>query len=117
MWNPWIRSILGLGRQLPVLRFLRSLSSLTPHPLLAGVAPSCLPVPPSPSFPPCSTQRSIAAAWGGTLRLGEWGAQETAGMESGGASSVPGSGEGDQVFESGQMGLSQSGSVWEAGRE
>ena len=38
-------------------------------------------------------------------------------MESGGTSSVPGSGEGEQAFEGGHMGLSQSRSVWEAGRE
>ena len=46
---------------------------LTPYPLLAGVAPSSLPVPPSPSSLPCSTQRSVAAAWRGTLWHGEQG--------------------------------------------
>ena len=38
-------------------------------------------------------------------------------IEFGGTSSVPGSGEGEQAFERGHMGPSQSGSVWEAGRE
>lgn len=66
--------ILGLEPQLPVPKFQRSLSSLlTPHPLLAGVAPLYLQVPPSPSSLPCSTQRSAAAAWRGTLWLGELG--------------------------------------------
>lgn len=63
-WDP------GFGHQLPVPTF-QSLSSIYPHPLLTGVAPSCLPVPPSPSSLLCSTRRSVAAAWRGTLWPGE----------------------------------------------
>lgn len=72
--------ILGREPQLPVPKFQRSLSSvLTPHALLAGAAPSYLRVPPSPSSLPCSTQRSAAATWRGTLWLGELGPRRVQG--------------------------------------
>lgn len=90
VWGRVQTGIQGLGHQLPVLRFPGSLSSLTPCPLLAEVAPSCLPVPPSAFFPPCSTQRSAAATWRGTLWLGEQGRRWRDGVW--GTSSVPGVG-------------------------
>lgn len=61
-------------------RFPRILVPLSSHPLSAGVAPLCLPVPPSPSSRPCSTRRSAAAAWRGTPWPGELGPRRLRGL-------------------------------------
>lgn len=63
--RPSVQRELGFWSRCPALILL------TPHPLLAGVGPSYLPVHLSPSSPPCSTQRSAAAAWKETLYPGE----------------------------------------------